>query len=131
MTYLLCSVHHIDVNPISTSPLGFSHLFSPNAQSRLRESRAQVHGTFVHIQVRSSWLPSLRPFCVMRDRLSDCSAVNVCLGSGRLKDALNRFIEQGVILGIGLLGRQPLYERPRKARYDAVIPAQAVVAFFP
>ena len=54
-----------------------------------------------------------------------------CLGSGRLKDALNRFIEQGVILGNGLLGRQPLYERPRKARYDAVIPAQAVVAFFP
>jgi hypothetical protein len=40
--------------------------------------------------------------------LSD-TAVIVCLGSGRLEDALNRFIEQGDILGIGLLGRQPLY----------------------
>ena len=126
MTYLLCSVHHIDVNPISTSPLGFSHLFAQTRKVGCRESRTQVSRHLCHIVITKSQV-----VCVMRDRLSDCSAVNVCLGSGRLKDALNRPIEQGVILGIGLLGRQPLYERPRKARYDAVIPAQAVVAFFP
>ena len=47
----------------------------------------------------------------MRDRLSGCSgtAVIVCFRSGRLKDALNRFIQQGVILAIGLLDRQPFY----------------------
>src|SRR5215469_16792988 len=51
--------------------------------------------------------------------------------SGRLKDALDGFIQQGVVLGIGLLGQQPLYERPRKARHDAVVPTQPIVAFFP
>src|SRR5437868_6408493 len=50
---------------------------------------------------------------------------------GRLEDALNRCIQQGVVFGIGLLGRQPLDQRPRKARHDAVIPPQAPVAFFP
>ena len=30
-----------------------------------------------------------------------------------------------------LLGRQPVEQRPRKARHDAVIPAQPVVGFFP
>src|ERR1700730_11893646 len=53
------------------------------------------------------------------------------LGVGRLKDTPNGCIQQGVKLGIGLLGRQPLDQRPRKARHDAVVPAQAVVAFFP
>src|SRR6516225_4183440 len=67
----------------------------PNAQSWLRESRAQVSRHLCPYP-SSSWLPSLRPFCVMRDRLSDCSTVNVCLGSGRLEDALNRFIEQAL-----------------------------------
>jgi len=28
MTYLLCYVRHIDVNPITTSPVRFSHLFT-------------------------------------------------------------------------------------------------------
>ena len=48
---------------------------------------------------------------LVRDRLSGCSgtAVIVCFRSGRLKDALNRFIQQGVILVIGLLDRQPFY----------------------
>src|SRR5262249_13516698 len=58
------------------------------------------------------------------------TAVISCLVSGRLEDALNRFIQQSVVLGLGLLDRQPLYQRPRKARHDAVIPTQAVVAFF-
>jgi len=42
-------------------------------------------------------------------RLLSDTAVIVCLDSGRLKDALNRFIQQGVILAIGLLDRQPFY----------------------
>src|SRR5882724_5460302 len=50
---------------------------------------------------------------------------------GRLEDALNRCIQQGVVLRIGLLGRQPLHQRSREARHDAVIPPQAPVAFFP
>src|SRR5882724_9668456 len=50
---------------------------------------------------------------------------------GRVKDALNRCVEQGVELGFGLLGGQPLDQRPRKARHHAVIPPQARVAFFP
>src|SRR6266487_961026 len=53
------------------------------------------------------------------------------LSIGCLVDALDRFIEEPVELGIGLLGRQPFYERPRKARHDAVIPAHAVVGFLP
>src|SRR6266581_2601463 len=54
-----------------------------------------------------------------------------CLGVRRLEDTLNGSIQQGVELSIGLLSRQPFYQRPRKARHDAVIPAQAVVSFFP
>src|SRR5215831_8231788 len=50
---------------------------------------------------------------------------------GRLKDTLNEFIQHGVELSIGLLGQQPLYQRSRKTRHDAVIPAQTVVGFFP
>ena len=53
------------------------------------------------------------------------------LNRGGLKDALNGCIQQGVELGIGLLGRQSLDQRPREARDDAVIPAQALVGFFP
>ena len=51
------------------------------------------------------------------------------LGAGRLKDTLHVCIQPGVELRIGLLGRQPLDQRPRKARHDAVIPAQAPVGF--
>ena len=53
------------------------------------------------------------------------------LGVGRLKDTLHVGIQPGVERRIGLLGHQPLDQRPRKARHDAVIPAQAVVGFFP
>src|SRR5438270_3383843 len=49
---------------------------------------------------------------------------------GRLEDALNRCIQQGVVFGIGLLGRQPLDQRPRIARHDLLIPPQAPVAFY-
>ena len=129
MTYLLCSVHHIGVNPISTSPVRFSHLFTQTrkvgCENRGASFTARLSITKFLVVNKSQVV------CVMPDRLSACSPVMFCLGSGRLKDALNGFIEQGVILGIGLLGRQPLYQRPREARYDAVIPAQAVVAFFP
>src|SRR5215467_5431002 len=53
------------------------------------------------------------------------------LSVGRFKDTLNRCIQHGVELGSGLLGRKPFYQRPRKARHDAVIPAKALVGFFP
>jgi hypothetical protein len=38
------------------------------------------------------------------------------LGVGRLKDTPNGCIQQGVKLGIGLLGRQPLDQRPRRTK---------------
>jgi hypothetical protein len=53
-----------------------------------------------------------------------------CSGVGCVIDALNGSIHKGVELNIGLLGRQPFYQRPRKTRHDAVIPAQAVVGLF-
>ena len=59
------------------------------------------------------------------------SPVIACSGIGRLKDTLNGRIQHGVVFGIGLLGREPLDQRPRKAGHDAVIPAQAIVGFFP
>src|SRR5437870_1927965 len=64
-------------------------------------------------------------------RFPSDSPIIACLGVGRLKDTLSVCIQQGVELSIGLPGRQALYQRPRKARHDAVIPAQAVVGFFP
>src|SRR5580698_79488 len=48
---------------------------------------------------------------------------------GRLEDALDGFIQQGVKLGVGLLRRQPVEQRPRKTRNDAVISPQEVVGF--
>ena len=53
------------------------------------------------------------------------------LSGGCFIDTLNGCIQQGVELGRGLLGRQPRHQRPRKARHNPVIPAQAPVAFFP
>ena len=47
------------------------------------------------------------------------------LGVGRLEDALDGCVQHGVELGIGLLGCQPLDQRPREACHDAVIPARA------
>src|SRR5262249_17559560 len=54
-----------------------------------------------------------------------------CCRFGGPVDPLNRSTKPGVVLAVGLLGRQPLDQRPRKARHDAVIPRQAPVAFFP
>src|SRR5215475_14912369 len=49
--------------------------------------------------------------------------------NGGLEDALDRRIQQGVVLSVGLLDRQPFDQRPRKARHDAMISSQAPVAF--
>ncbi len=59
------------------------------------------------------------------------ASIMACLGVGRLKDTLNGCIQEDVKFGIGLLGRQPLYQRPRKARHDTVIPPRPVVCLFP
>src|SRR5262244_2525478 len=53
------------------------------------------------------------------------------LRDGGLEDALDRRIQQGVVLSVGLLGRQPFDQRARKTRDDSVIPSQAPVAFVP
>src|SRR5438552_5683851 len=76
---------------------------SPNGRSRQRGLTGRV----------SRWV---WPFC--RSRV------------GRFENALNGRVQLGVALGIGLLGRQSLDQRPRKARHDALIPAQAFVALF-
>jgi hypothetical protein len=51
MTYLLCYVRHIDVNPITTSPVRFSHLFTQTRKVGCENRGRKFHGTFVHIQV--------------------------------------------------------------------------------
>src|SRR5262245_10327205 len=53
-----------------------------------------------------------------------------CSRDRRVVDPLNGCIEHGVVLDIRLLRGQPFDERPRKARDDAVIPSQPLVAFF-
>src|SRR4030095_5528189 len=93
--------------------------------------RGKFHRTFVHIP-SSSWLQlsdrsrEVRPTI----RLFSDTSIIACLDSGRFKDTLNGSIQQGVELGIRLPGRQLFYQGPRKARHDAVIPAQAFVGFF-
>src|SRR5215475_14361734 len=53
------------------------------------------------------------------------------LGIGRLKDALNEFIKEGVKLSVRLLRRESFDQRPREACHDTVISAQPVVCLFP
>src|SRR5262245_17854804 len=90
--------------------------------------------------MRSAPACSASPTCLPKwaksaDRMEGASLTiplsMACLGVGRLKDTLNRSIQHGVELIVGLLGRQPFEQRPRKARHDAVIPAQTVVGFCP
>src|SRR5215831_5252304 len=50
--------------------------------------------------------------------------------AGGSEDALNGCIQQGVKLGLALLGGQAFDQRPREARNYALIPAEPVVAFF-
>src|SRR5262245_43061804 len=71
------------------------------------------------------------PSCIVVFLSSWVRSLLVCSGNGRLEDALNRAIQHGVKLRSGLLGRQALDERPREAGHDAVIPAEAIVAFSP
>jgi len=76
--------------------------------------------SFFHSSIFASFLPLPLPRRLMLP-LS---------GVGRFKDALNRCIQRGVILCIGLLDRQPFHQSSRKARHDAVIPPKAFVTFF-
>jgi len=52
------------------------------------------------------------------------------LGIGRRVDALNRLVQRGVKLSVGLLSRKDFGKSPRKARDNAMIPAQAIIGFF-
>ena len=94
------------------------------AHAIIRESR---HGRRRKSR-RASRLQCLRRLRVIRvwRMRTPCPQL---LRAGRLVDPLNGRIQHGIELGIGLLGRQPLDQRPREARHDAVIPAQAVVGF--
>ena len=51
-------------------------------------------------------------------------------GVGGLEDAPNGGLQPGVVFGVGLPGREPLDQRPREARHDAVVAPQARNAFF-
>src|SRR5262249_55680672 len=69
------------------------------------------------------------PSCIV----SSTSLIHVAarsLSVGCLKDTLNGFIHNGVELSIGLLGRESFGQRPREARHNTLIAAQAVVGFF-
>jgi hypothetical protein len=62
---------------------------------------------------------------VEKPEIPERAALNFsfCLRVGRVEDALNGFIEHGVELRVGLLGREPFRKGPRKARDDALIAA--------
>ena len=49
----------------------------------------------------------------------------------RIENTLDVFIQHGVELSIGLLGREPFDERARETRDETVISAQTVVGLFP
>src|SRR4029077_12863455 len=106
---------------------------SPQASKVRRENRrGKLHRGFVYIR-NSSWLQlsdRLREARPTIRLLSDPSII-AYLDSGRLIDTLNGLIQHGVELSIGLLRREPFCKSPRKAGDNAVIPAQAVVGFFP
>ena len=97
------SVHHIDVDPVGSTLFRFNHLLAQPGEVGGENRRGNLHGAFFHLP-RS--------------------------GVGRFEDAPNGCIQQGVVLRIGLLGRQPFDQRPREARDHTVIPPQALVAFF-
>jgi len=107
-------------------------LAGPGAQNQPRGWKGQV-SRHVSPYPKSLLVTMLRPLTWSGpvSRFPCDSPIMACLGVGRLEDTLNGCIQPGVELSIGLLGRQPLYQRSRKARHDAVIPAQAVVGFFP
>src|SRR5262245_24582519 len=125
--------------PISRA-LGPTDLGSSSSFSfRLQISVLQIP---VHILIADDYpcpylksLPVIILGLLMRSAIPSSTPLLGCghrlLGVGRLKDTLNGSIQHGVELGIGLLGRQPLYQRPRKARHDAVIPSEPLVGFFP
>src|SRR5262249_45046764 len=104
----------------------------PGGQSRRREWKAQVL-LLVCPYPQSPLVTMLGLFAWsdLRIRFPSDAPLITCLGAGRLKDTLHVGIQPCVELRIGLLGRQSLNQRPRKARHNAVIPAQAVVGFVP
>src|SRR4029077_7214944 len=122
----------IDVDAIGPSLLRLGHLLSQASKVRRENRSGKLHTAFVHI-LNSSWLQLSDRSREARStiRLLSDTLVIAYLDSGRLKDTLNGLIQHGVELSIGLLGREPFCKSPRKAGDDAVIPAQAVVGFFP
>src|SRR5215510_10757577 len=109
---------------------------SPTCLPRWAKSAARMEGASFTTCLSISPVPLdhhariVRVVCP-RIRCRSDALLIACLGVGRLKDTLDVGIQPGVELRIGLLGRQSLDQRPRKARHDAVIPAQAVVGFVP
>src|SRR5262249_47020899 len=99
---------------------------SPTCLPKWAKSAARMEGASFTACVSISPVPPWSP-CSDRSR----GPLIAGLGVGRLKDTLDVGIQPGVELRIGLLGRQPLDQGPRKARHDAVIPAQAPVGFVP
>ena len=76
---------------------------------------------------RSLWIDRiLRPHPEGYPPISDYGNSSV----GCFINALNRCIEHGAILRIGLLERQPFHQGAREARHDTVIPAEAIIPFF-
>src|SRR4029077_18662884 len=108
------------------------HLLAQASKVRRENRRGKLHRAFVHIR-NSSWLQlsdrsrEARPTIRL---LSDTSVI-AHLDSGRLKDTLNGFVQDGVEFSVGLLRRESFRKGPREARDNTVIPPQAVVGFFP
>src|SRR5262249_6413569 len=109
---------------------------SPTCLPRWAKSAARMEGASFTACLSISPVPfghNARTVRVVRppQRFRSNTPLIAGSGVGRLKDTLNVRIQPGIELRIGLLGRQPLDQRPRKARHDTVIPAQALVRFVP
>src|SRR5215470_1027910 len=139
---------------ISHTTLGVSSFFTKSASEEAPTalSRASSCTAFGDLSKTTHWWPPLRSRRTISPPMRPSPIIPSCIvdsferpnarplrfrrpcGSprsrvGRLEDAANGCIEHGVELGIGLLGRQALDQRPGKARHDAVISPQPLVAF--
>src|SRR5207244_4838335 len=90
------------MDAVGAGLLRLGHLLTQAGKVRREDRWSKFHRTFVHIP-SSSWLQlsgRLRDARPTIRYLSDTPVI-ACLGGGRLKDALNGCIQQGVVLGFG------------------------------
>src|SRR5882672_974634 len=123
---------------ISHTVRGGSSFFTKSASEEAPTAFSWVSSctAFRDLSKTTPWWPPLTSRRTMLAPMRPSPIIPSCITAsftasrvGRLKDAVNGCIEHRLELSIGLPDRQPLDQRPGKARHDAVIPPQALVAF--